>query len=157
VLCQAQQRDNNTNEVGQCRQCHSGDIHQQARGDALPAALSACTVGLGLVHTEECVSGCRTPTRERQYNSRSGITINKGLLRLDAEPPVDTTANGSTTDRSICTLTHEATAEFLQLETRSGSDCDRCVQPRLGSNEGICQPSMVLDSMMPKSDKWQEW
>jgi len=121
-----------------------------------PATLSACTDGLGLVHTEECVSGRRTSTREGQYNSRSGITIDKGLLQLDAEPPglpADTTANGSATDRSICISADEATAEFLQLETRSGSDCDGCVKPRLGSNKGSCQPPMVLDSTLPESDK----
>ena len=68
---------------------------------------------------------------------------------MDAESPgipADTTANGSTTDRSICI----SAAKFLQLDTRSGSGC---VQPRLSSNKGICQPSMVLDSMMPESDE----
>ena len=60
VLCLAQQWDNYTNEVGQC---HSSDIHQQAREDELPAPLSACTDNLGLMHKEECVSGSRTPTR----------------------------------------------------------------------------------------------
>ena len=77
VLCQAQQRDHRPNEVGQC---HGGDIHQQARGNALPGTLSARTHDLGLVCTEGCFSGCKTPTREGQYNSRSGIAINEGSL-----------------------------------------------------------------------------
>ena len=75
VLCQVQQRDHRPNEVGRC---HGGDIHQQARGNALPGTLSARIHDLGLVCTEGCFSGCRTPTREGQYNSRSGIVINEG-------------------------------------------------------------------------------
>ena len=106
------------------------DNHQQARGNALPGTLSARTHDLGLVCTEGCFSGCRTPTREGQYNSRSGIAINEGSLRLDAEPPgfrADTAADGPTTDRPVCIPTDEAAVEILQLETRPRSNCDRYV------------------------------
>ena len=43
---------------------------------------------MGLVHTEECVSACRTPTRERQYNSRSGIAIDKDRCDWMLNPQV---------------------------------------------------------------------
>ena len=140
-----------SNENGQC---HNGDICQQTRGNALLGTLSACSDDLGLVRTERCFSGSRTPTGEGQYSGRSGIAILKGSLRLDAIPlnlPANTTADGPPEDRPICIPTDEATTELLQ--TRSGSNCDGCLQPGLGSDEGICQPPMVLDSTLPESDK----
>ena len=58
VLCQAQQWGYNSDEVGQC---HSGDIHQQIRGNTLPDTLSACTEDMGLVHSE----GRKNTSQER--------------------------------------------------------------------------------------------
>ena len=153
VFCQAQQGDYHPNEI---RQCHRGDIHQQVGGGALPGTVSASADDLGLVCAERSLSGSRTPTRERQHNSRSGIAINEGSLRLDAEPlglPANTSANGSTTNRPICIPINQATAKFLQLETRSGSNRNGCIQPGLGSDKGIRKSPMVLDSTLPESDK----
>ena len=153
VLCQAQQGDYCANEAGQC---HSGDIHQQVGGSSLPGTVPASTDDLGLVHTEGCLPGGRTPTREGQHNSGPRVAIIKGPLRLDAEPPglpADTSADGSATDRPVCISINEATAEFLQLEARSASDCNRCVQSGLGADERVCQSSVVLDSTLPESDK----
>ena len=121
----------------------------------MPASID----NLGLVRTEGCLPGSRAPTREGQHNSRPRIAIDKGLLRLDAEPP-DLTANpsadGSSTDRPICISINQATAKFLQLETRPGSNCNGCIQPELGSDKGIHQPPMVLDCTVSKSDKTVE-
>ena len=153
VLHQAQQWDYHSNEAGQC---HSSDIHQQVGRNALRGVVSASTDDLGLVCTEGCLSGGRTPPREGQHYSRPGIAIHKGPLRLDAEPPglpADTTADGPTADRPFCIPANEATTEFLQLETRPGGNCNGCVQPGLGSDEGICQSPMVLDSTLSESDK----
>ena len=64
VLCQAQQQDCCANETGQCQ---SGNIHQQVWGNSLPGTVSASTDDLGLLYTEGCLSGGRTPTGEGQH------------------------------------------------------------------------------------------
>ena len=111
---------------------------------------------LGVVFTEECLSGSRIPTWEGQHNSRSGIAINKRSLRLDVKSPglpEDSTADGATANRSICIPTDKATTELLQLETGPRSNCDRRIQPELGPDERFCQSTMVPDSPLPEPDK----
>ena len=73
-----------------------------------------------LVHTEGHLYSGKTPVSERQHNCRSGITIDKGSLRLNAKTPhfqSNVTADGALADRLVCILTDKATAELLQLET----------------------------------------
>jgi len=55
VLCQALQRDYNSDE------CHSSDIYQQTTGNALPDTVPAWSEDMGVVHSEGCLSGGRTP------------------------------------------------------------------------------------------------
>ena len=62
-------------------------------------------------------------------------------------------ADGPPADRLVCILTDEATTKLLQLEARYESGCNRCFQPRLGSDKGIRQPPVVLDSTLPEPDK----
>ena len=153
VFCQAQQWDYCADEVGQC---HGSDLYQQTGGNSLSTIVPTGIDNLGVVCTEEYFSSGRTPTRERQHNSRSGIASNKGSLRLDVESPSlpeDSTANGTTANRFICIPTDKATTKFLQLETRPRSNCDRCVQPELGPDKGFCQSTMVLDSPLSEPNK----
>ena len=153
VLCQAQQWDYRSNEIGQC---HSSDLHKQTGRNALPTIMSTSIDNLGLVYTEGCLSGGGTPTREGQYNSRSRIAINERSLRLDVKSsglPEDTTGDGTTTDRSICVPTDKATTEILQLETRPRSSCDGCIQSGLGPDEGLCQSTMVPDRPLSEPSK----
>jgi len=115
-----------------------------------------CVDNLGLVYTEGCLSGGGTPNREGKYNSRSGIAINKGSLSLDVKSsglPEDRTADGTTTDRSICVPTDKATTELLQLKTRPRSNCNRCFQSGLGPEDGFCQYTVVPDSPLSESNK----
>ena len=153
VLCKRQQRDYRADEVGQC---HGSDIHQQTGGNSLSTIVPTGIDNLGVVFTEECLSGSRIPTWEGQHNSRSGIAINKRSLRMDVKSPglpEDSTADGATANRSICIPTDKATTELLQLETGPRSNCDRRIQPKLGPDERFCQSTMVPDSPLPEPDK----
>ena len=58
MFCQTQPQYNHSDEIGQC---HGSDIHQQARGNPLTSALSACPNHMGLVHSEGNISTGRTP------------------------------------------------------------------------------------------------
>ena len=76
VLCQTQQRGHNSDKVGQF---HSSVIYQHTRGNALPD-----TVQLAL-GTDAFRRMSFWWQNTCQYNSRSGVMINKGSLQLGAK------------------------------------------------------------------------
>ena len=153
VFCQAQSGHNHSDEAGQC---HSSDIYQQARGDTLPSTLPVGSSNMGMVYSEKYLPASRALAREGQFSSGSGIKIDEGSLRLDAKSPgvqSDPTPDGSLTNRFVCFPINEATSSILQLEARPGSTGDRCIQSGLVPDEGLCQPTLVLNSTLPESSK----
>ena len=152
-LCQAQLQYDNSDENGQC---HSSDIHQQARRDTLSPVVSNDLDNMGVEPAEEYIPNSRTSPREGECCSRSGIKSDERSLRLDAKSPSiqsNTTGNGPSTNRPVCFLPDKATTNILQLETRPEGTGNRCVQSRLVSEEGIRQPSMVPDCTLSEPSK----
>ena len=151
MFCQTQPQYNHSDEIGQC---HGSDIHQQARGNPLTSALSACPNHMGLVHSEGNISTGRTPAWEGQCNSGSGVEINEGSLRLDAEPcDIQSNPTPAPRDRLVCFPVDEAAIQILQLETRPRGTWDRCIPSGLVSDERIFQSPVVSDSSLSESNK----
>ena len=68
------------------RQCDSNDIHKQhGRHPVLPT-VSTGTFHMGVVSRWGDISSSRTPPREGEHNSRSGVKNDQGSMQLDAEP-----------------------------------------------------------------------
>jgi len=150
VLCQAQQRGYNSDEVGQC---HSCDIHQQVGGNALPDTLPACIEDVGLVHSERCLFGSRTSARQRQYNSRSRISINKGSLRLAwiLNPQIFSQIQRQMGPLQIDLFASWLTKQlpnFYSWRPDPEAIAVDAFNQDWASDEGICQPSVVLDSTL---------
>ena len=111
---------------------------------------------MGMVYSEKYLPASRALAREGHFSSRSGFEIDEGSLRLDAKSPgvqSDPSPNGSLTNRLVCFLINEATTNILQLESKPRSTGDRCIQSGLVTDEGLCQPTLVLISMLPESSK----
>ena len=71
---------------------------------------------------------------------------------MDADPigiPVNKLSNGSAGGRSVCFTPDKTTPMPLQLEAGSGGRGNRWFHAELGSNSGVCQPSMVSDTSLP--------
>jgi len=45
----------------------------------------------------------------------------------------------------VCVSTHNSPTSVLQLVPRSRSGGNRCLHSELGSEQGVCQPTMVLN------------
>ena len=69
-LCQAQPQYDNSDENGQC---HSSDVHQQARRDTLSPVVSIGLDNKGVEPAGENIPNYRTPPREGECCSGSGI------------------------------------------------------------------------------------
>jgi len=91
-LYKTQQQYDNSDENGQC---HSSDIHQQARRDTLSLVVSIGLDNMGVESAEEYFPNSRTPPREGECCSRSRIKSDERLLQLDAKSP---SIQSSTTD-----------------------------------------------------------
>jgi len=125
-------------------------------GHILPSVESTGLDNMGVVSTEEFIPSSRTFSGKGKCSSRSGVKADERSLRLDAKSPsiqTNTADDGASTYRSVCFMTNEKASNVLQLEARSRGPGNECVQLRLASEEGICQPAMVLDCTLSEPDK----
>ena len=132
----------------QIRQCHSCDLPESEGGSPLGTPVQPCSGDLGLVSGSQNHSDSGASAGVRQSDSRSGVTISAGSVRLDAESfsvpsyPTTTRTFGA---RPVCVSTHNSPTSVLQLAPRSRSGGNRCLHSGLGSEQGVCQPTMVLN------------
>ena len=151
--CQTQSQNDNSVKDGQC---HGSDIYQQARRHSLSCIVPIGIKDMGVEPTKGHIPDSRTSARDRECGSRSGITPDERSLRLDAKSSSvqpNTTGNGPSTNRLVCFSPDKAATNILQLETRPGGTGNGCVQSRLVSGEGICQPPMVPDCTLSEPNK----
>ena len=111
---------------------------------------------LGVVHPERDNFTSGTPAWQSQHSSRPGILDCQGQMRLDDQSkgvPSNTTVAGATGDRPFCISTNQTATQVLQLEARPQGRGNRCFSTELGSSEGVCQSSMVLNTPLFEPDK----
>jgi len=136
VLCQAQQQDSHTNKVGQC---HGVDMHQKASGThSQPFCQLALTIWDWCIWRNvfliaENLPGKDNITADREL--RSTKDHYDWMLNPQVFQQIQLLMGPLQTN--LC----ESIAEFLQLETRSRSNCDGCVQPK---TRGFANPPCYL-------------
>ena len=136
----------------QVRQCHSSDLPESEGGSPLGTPLRPSSGDLGLVSYPGNNSNIRTSPGVRQFDSRPGVTIDSGLMRLDVESfsvPRYSTSAGTSGDRYVCISAYNSLTSVLQLAPRSGSGGDGCIHTELGSEQGLCQPTLVPNQPLP--------
>jgi len=121
VFCQAQQGD----------YCALDNVTAVTYINKLGGTHSQALCQLALMIWDWCIQRDVFLVAEHQPRKDNITTDHKSRSTKDrcAEPPslpADTTADGSSTDSPVCIAINKATAKFLQLETRSRSDCNRC-------------------------------
>ena len=156
VLYEGEVRHNYTTEVGQ-HNC--GVLHKQDGRDSLPTTLQSSSDHMRMDSATEFIPSGRTSPRGTKYSSRSGVQNCEGQVRLDAEPQYiqqNPVPDGALRDRPIRFPPHKTVTEVFQLETRPRGRGDRCLQPGLVNDAGICQPPMVSDTSMPVTGESSE-
>ena len=129
------------------RQSDSCSICQQPRGNSFPTVdktgKGAMDVGPGQGHYP-----CRgTHTGDYQLCGRCRVQNSGRQNRLESpsrDIQEDQSAVGSTRGGLICVSSVESAPTLLQLEAGPISRSNRCLQPALGSSEGICKSPVVL-------------
>ena len=116
-------------------------------GHSLPATSPSSNSDLGLVREETPVSSGTAYPRQNQCGSGYRAPGETGSERLE-----DTTENHSTPykglhDRSLCLPPHTPTKTVCQLETGSERGAQRRLHDGLVESEGICLPSVQLNSV----------
>ena len=156
VLYEGELRHNYTTEVGQ-HNC--GVLHKQDGWDSLPTTLQSSSDYMGMDSATEFIPSGRTSPRGTKYSSRSGVQNCEGQVRLDAEPQYiqqNPVPDGALRDRPIRFPPHKTVTEVFQLKTRPRGRGDRCLQPGLVNDAGICQTPMVSDTSMPVTGESSE-
>ena len=140
---------NQQSHLPETRQYHSSLVPKQLGGHSLPATSPSSNSDLGLVREREetpISSGTAYP-RQNQCGSGYRVPGETGSERLE-----DTTENHSTPykrlhDRSLCLPPHTPTKTVCQLETGSERGAQRRLHDGLVESEGICLPSVQLNSV----------
>ena len=97
-------------------------------------------------------SPSRAPSWPTELSSRPRVQDSEGPLRLEVEAisiPLNPGNNGPSGSGPVCITPDEAASLLLQLETRSRSRGNRYLYAELGNLSGICQSSMVSDTLLP--------
>ena len=137
----------------QVRQCHSRDVPEPERRSPFRNAMQFSTRDLGMVPVSGNNSCSGASPWAGQCDGRPGVEVNSRPLRLDVEPPglsSYTTADGTTRARPVCVSTYSTLTPVLQLASGPRSGGDRRLHSELGSQQGLCQPTLV--SNQPLSD-----
>ena len=147
---------NHSSEVGQRDSSH---LHQPVGRNPLQTFMPTSTCLLGMVHSEELVSDCRTSSGSAECTGRPRIQEPEGSIRLDDQPPTaspDSRSVGSMSGRSICFSPDSAATQLLQLENRSGGRGSGCIQTGLVTLQGVCQSPLVFSPSLPQSSSCSE-
>ena len=156
VLCQRAEQHSDPTENGQY---NSHLLHQPVRGHSLspPEPTSKRTVVV--VHEQEYYAESSPSSGEAQCNSRRGVQSDEGQNRLETMStsfPNNQQSLGSIRSGPVRLQTLQPTSTVCELETRSGSDCLRCVQSELGTAEGVCKPSLEPNRQSPSPSEDSE-
>ena len=138
---------NQQSHLSETRQYHSSLVPKQLGGHSLPATSPSSNSDLGLVREETPISSGTAYPRQNQCGSGYRVPGETGSERLE-----DTTENNSTPykglhDRSLCLPPHTPTKTVCQLETGSERGAQRRLHDGLVESEGICLPSVQLNSV----------
>ena len=98
---------------------------------------------------------CRTPSRSPECGCGSGITKEAGQLGMEARPndfQMNHANSGSLSSGSFCLQNIRSTPNLYELETRSGTSSNRCVEPVMDENERLCLSSFCIDRQVPIQD-----
>ena len=143
----------------QVRQCDSSHIHQSDGRNSLQALVPTSTCHVGMVHSEESVHGCRTPSGSAEYTGRPGIQEHQGSMRLDDQPSTvspDTGTTGPLSGRPVRFSPDSAATQILQLENQSRSGSSGRLYTGLVTTQGFCQPPLVPNPSLPHSGSCPE-
>ena len=144
---------NHSSEVGQRDSSH---LHQLVGRNSLQTFVPTSTCLLGMVHSEELVSDCRTSSGSAECPGRPRIQEPEGSMRLDDQPPTVSRSVGPLSGRSICFSPDLAATQVLQLENRSGGRGSGCIQTGLVTLQGVCQSPLVFNPLLPQSSSCSE-
>ena len=133
--------------LSETRQYHSSLVPKQLGGHSLPATSPSSNSDLGLVREETPISSGTAYPRQNQCGSGYRVPGETESERLE-----DTTENHSTPykglhDRSLCLPPHTPAKTVCQLETGSERGAQRRLHDGLVESEGICLPSVQLNSV----------
>ena len=109
---------------------------------------------MALVHGQEHYTESSPPSRETESHSRRRVVCDEGQVRLDAmseDIPKDRQDDGTTGSGPLRIQTYSPTSTIRALATRPRGNGMRCIQPRLGKDEGICKPSVEPDRQSPST------
>ena len=115
-------------------------------GHKVKSSVTDNTTVVGLLSTEHDHSYCRTLTRGTECDRRQGVESIPRFEQLGVEQThfsPDRRVLGSHRGRSICGQIDRAKTQICQLESRSRSTGSRCSDIKLGSNSGVCLPSIL--------------
>ena len=142
VLCQRQKEHPNPFKDGQYNSPH---VYQQVQRNCFPRNKPTDKESMDLVSGQEHNAPGYSPGRHSKCHSGRGIGCDEGQDRLDALS-TDIHKNKSdyrtTTNRPVCVPPDSPTKGLCELETRSRSNGNRCLHPRLDTVPWICKPTM---------------
>ena len=145
ILCEGSKRDFRTTTAGQS-DCSS--LHQQLGRHSIASVdgSSQSLVAVGSIQGSSFV--CRVHPRCNELCCRRRVQNSEGSNRLEATPPniqSDQPEVGSSGSGPVCNSPVNPAPTVLQLEAGPASRSNRCLQPAVGSSEGLCEPTMVPD------------
>ena len=133
------------------RQHYSSELHH-SEGGATTKLLCQLAILLWTSMLQDN-SDSRALIRPSKFTGRQGVQDHEGSLRLDVQQnnfSANRDSDGTTQDRS---LIDKATSLYLQLEAKSRSSSHGCLPAGLVDRQGLCQPSVVFDTMLPDQDQ----
>ena len=134
------------------RQYDSSVLHKSDGWNPLQEANGNHCSGLELELREEDIPVSRTHSGHPERGCRSGITKERRQLRMEARSSNFSTGNadsGSLSGGSFCLQNISSTSSVHELETRSGINSNRCLEPVLDRHKGLCLPSLFTDRQVP--------
>ena len=145
ILCEGSKRDFRTTTAGQS-DCSS--LHQQLGRHSIASVdgSSQSLVAVGSIQGSSFVCGVHPGCNELCCRRR--VQNSEGSNRLEATPPniqSDQPEVGSSGSGPVCNSPVNPAPTVLQLEAGPASRSNRCLQPAVGSSEGLCEPTMVPD------------
>ena len=136
-------------------QQHSSSLCEQNGGYTFTESVPPDWSPVEMVPATRNSSVCGAPSRSGKHNSRSGVSADRGLDKMDAAQgsfPLDSTDPGPLPDGFVCDQVEPSTRRLRQLETGSLCTDDRRIQTELEGPGRLCVPSLLSDREMPTED-----
>ena len=133
-------------------QYHHSRVHKQNGGHSFGRSDQDHETIVGILSVQTDHDYCRTPPWLNKPDSRCTVSRLSGQQQLETVTTglhANTGINGENGNRPICGSNEQTVDEICELEARSRSLGDRCIQNSMEPNEGIRFSSILSHRSMP--------